>query len=335
MDGQLDFLLSQIALFGLRFWGRHHLGEFQPHLPADAQEHWVGLREAADRLHMSPVTLRKMVARGEVEAKWVGRAGRQTESLIIPGSWIDKQVRSEFPPISLRRAAVRTGLPAATVKWLRQENVLRTRHMTMKPKYLSIEDLCEFEGRIASLGSGLGPASVSSAIAIKAVRTDLLFDATLLGRLIKSLVEDGSQVLGRLGPSLDDLQISECHPFAAHPRTRKDRQEWLAQGRVAKMLNCSTPGVQALMTAGYLHHRKSMARGTVCAVSVREFQSKFLLLCSLSKELGIYSRTLTSIARKHGIPFKSVERYGNAVTILTKENAAAIRKLHASSGTRS
>ena len=330
-SGELDFLVSQVALFANRHWARHQLGSLGDKLPDGSAVHWVGLADAAQLLSISPVTLRKMVVVGDVEAKWVGDFRRKTESIILPKSWIDAQVGSAHPPMGLRKAAVLLGLPVATIKILRQRDVLHTRHLTVKPNYLSAEDVLDLERRLTALGSGMAPSQSGDAIALKTVRANFRFDASLLAKLIAALLEDPRGVIGRLGDSLNDVQISKDHPYALHPDLRADRQDWLVQGNVAKQLGCSTPAVQILLAHGYLRGRKSMARGNICAGSVREFQQGYVLLSTVSRELGVHSRTLTSLGRRKAIPFETIFVYGTCATIVTKPNVRRLLKAYSAS----
>lgn len=329
-SGALDFVAAQAALFAARFLPHNRLSSLYPYLPKGTPDIWISMADAADLLKVNARTLRKSVDGGAMEWRTIGTSPESKDSIVISRQWVDALKQSAYSPIGLRAAGRHTGLPVETLKWLRKNNVLHNKYMTLKPLVIAIEDLDDLMFRIAELGKSLPPSCDVGALTIGTIRSHYQFGGVLLGRLLDSLLKDPRSVLGRIGPALSDIQISEEHELAFAPGVRRDHQKWIPQDRAAEILGCSTPGIQTLLDAGYIKRRRAMARGTVCTTSLGEFSESYTLLAKVSKELGTYSRTLTTLARRSGVPLKNVEG-GMVVTLVPTKEVQSIRKLYLSS----
>lgn len=327
---ELTFLAVEAARFGARYWAVPHLKMFRNHLPEDLAPRWILLSEAAAVLKMSSVTLGKLVAGGGIESRTYGPIGSATDRIAIRTEWVDAQVLSDHPIVGIRKASQILGLPSGTLKLLRQSGHFPSRHLTNKPKFMAMEDVVDLQQRIAALGKGLNESSDPNAITIRAIRDHYKFGHEELARVISSLLDCPEQILGRQGAGFDDLQISNQHEFAYAPGVRSDREQWVSQDHAAKRLGCSTPMVQALLDNGFIARRREMAKGTVCTESLKRFSHRYTPLTVISKELGVYSRTLTSLARKHAIPLIVVPGATRAVLVPRKQVSRLMKNYAAS-----
>lgn len=327
---ELTFLAVEAARFGARYWPVPYLRMLRNHLPEDLAPRWMLVSEAASVLKMSSVTLGKLVAEGGIESRTCGSISSAIERISIRTDWVYAQVLSDHPVVGIRNAAQILRLPSGTVKLLRQSGHLPSKHLTNKPRFMAMEDIVELQQGIAALGKGLNESSDPNAITIRAIRDHYKFGHEELARLISSLLDCPEQILGRQGAGFDDLQISNQHKFAYAPGVRSDREQWVSQDHAAKRLGCSTPMVQALLDNGFIARRREMAKGTVCTESLKSFSHCYTPLTVISKELGVYSRTLTSLARKHAIPLIVVPGATKA-TLVPRKQVSRLMKQYAAS----
>jgi hypothetical protein len=286
-----QFVAAEVMRFAAGHWTRKALPRDLVASMPDLTFRWGTHNDAGEALDLHQVTLKKLIASGEITTKRV--VGRGARSIVIDLEQARSIKHSQHPAVSVRDAAKEVGVSIETLKEMYESGLYEQKHRPSFPGSLTVEDVKELSSRLNSLFTGKrrvhGKGFISVDQAFVALSASPAEKAAIYGWLLES----PSIVVGRLakGEGLGRLQVARA-VVEEYLNGIRIEDSCVTVRVAANQLGCSDATVTGLKRAGHLECRMSRGRLYPRKASVGEFDHDYESIAKLARRTGVASKRI-------------------------------------------
>lgn len=304
-----EFLREEFINFGAATWGRAVIDKklYRANEP-DKPLRFISVAEAARRLRISPVTVRKWCASGNIPCQSLMANG--IRRFVIDSQYIEQFERKPGETLDERQAASFIGIPVSVLRALKNTDRYAADNLPRIMGGYHQKDLVAFRERMAGTAEGvrIGEPNKDDQKSLRSVlkwtkwglatKVDL-FCAYLDGRLQPV----GKRSTDPLSVFFDEAQVLA---FVDYDRRAKTVGA-LTLTQAAQRIGSSSDCISEMIKRGLLYEKSGTGRHVVCTSSVEGFHERYVAVNSLAKERSTTVRRLLRISEQIGVEVLNIE----------------------------
>jgi len=249
----------------------------------------VSLRELSRITKYSVITLKKFIEEGTLKAERVS-VGPTVRYFIDRDAIAIKQLTTHNPVLSSRKAAAYIDLPEMVVKGLGQRRLLRTQKMRGSQFGYSTADLDAMRNRINDICQPVDKldAPAKTTVLLSELLAKKFYNNFTKAGIIEAIINRTITPLGRFSERLADVVLPRREvTLLIRDSMCNYSGDTCTVIEASKTLSCSQLAICALMRVGLLEFKKTQHGRRIANQSVREFNSKYIMLARVSRILNI------------------------------------------------
>jgi len=306
-----QFMEEQLYVFGARFWTRGAMSRDDGDVSLVPETvRWGTLSEGAEVLGLHMLTMRKLIASGELKTRSISTTSKR--NVIVDLEWARSQKQSRYPAEPIRNAAKRIGVSIETLKAMRANGAYQATYRPTFPGSLAKEDVDLLHTRLRALGRSTRCNVKHGAITVERAfvkyKASPATKAALFAHLLSNpeLVKSPGKV--RITQMQIDAKTAEQLLYQNVPAA----QGYVTAQEVATRLRCLLDTVSKLKRDGHLATRDARGRQMVCEHSLEKFESRYESLTAIATRVGISRKRISMYVDFSAVQHVKVE---NAVSV--------------------
>ena len=301
--GYAQFLKDEFITFGMQHWGAAAIdAKFGVPAALVEQARYVSKQQYARRYGLSAPKLTEMIAAGIVAATAVvvGNSRR----VVVDLENTELPAESEGI-VTVREAARRLGLPVSVLKYLRGCGVFNAKPRAGHTESWHLDDVEAF------LAASLDLAAIDEpeveTVALEEVMRLKFRDPTAKGELAVALFNRRLRVLGRISDNLAGLLLDKREVTAFVERLRQTiNGETCSVASAATETGLQQMAIKSAARLGFLEAKTTDGRTRITMDSIARFNSSYLALSRIAKDLGSTTSRLVRFCDSTGVPVSEI-----------------------------
>lgn len=318
------FIAQEVFTFAAKYWTRSHLssrGSMFEGIVLPEVMRWGSASECAQvmGLHMS------MMKRDAQEQQFpyrlaVSPTSRRGKTYDL--EWArTQQPKSDCRPLGVRQAARILGVSNGVIEVLRKRGHFeRCRRLVNRNGVFNREEVDAFGKKIRAAVAQAPKVHHKGLPTIDVLcrRHNLSTDSK--ATLYEAILDGRIPVRGSAGKSPEQYQIDTGDVFSILVATVAERDEFISYIEARVKLACADAVLMGLARKGHLMRKRVRGRWRLVRSSVDEFDARYTLVSSVSRQLNRWSRSISTQARRIGIPVQEVKCDQYVALILDKRD---------------
>ena len=324
------FLIQEIYSYAAKFWPRSQLIAFENrhgwvNLPARLR--WGTFPELAAELGVDGRTLMRDLASMNVPSRKTANTRNRLQA-VYDLDWARSQLpKSRSRPLGVRQAARILGMSNGVLHVLRSRGVIGSEYRTQRNGVFSKEDIESFRTRVRDAVATSPKRTIKKLSTIDRLARTLDLSPEQKADVYQAILDGRLQVRGGASRSPEQFQLDREEVELVLGGLAEQRSHFISFAEARELLECVDAVTRGLIVAGYLDVSKSKGRRRILRRSIDEFEKEYTMAKKIAKKHDTWPRSVTTLARSHGIPYIEIPCDQHSAILFTNEDADKVSSI--------